>query len=114
MPVVFTNSPMASSGLSRIPCSSNSARGHTSPVSGFITTTPGATPSAPLGWSGHPLIVMPISVEPKASSTSRPKRLLNFSTSSSLASFPIPVLSRLSASSGHSGVARMYSSGLPT
>ena len=71
-------------------------------------------PSAPFGISGLRFTCAPPSVEPYPSITVQPKRVPNFSMSRSAASLPNAITIGLSASSGCSGVARMYERGLPT
>ena len=113
-PALETSSPIASSALSSRPCSSKRAGGHSSPVAGSSTTVPsGARPSAPGGVSGVRCTVAPPSVDPYESVTATPKRSAKRATSSGDPSLPKARTSGLSASSGCSGVARMYDSGLP-
>ena len=71
-------------------------------------------PSAPGGMSGVRCTTAPPSVDPYESMTGTPKRREKRSMSRSAPSFPNTRRSELSASSGRSGVARMYDSGLPT
>ena len=89
--------------------------GHGSPVSGSTISTPsGSGPNAPAGVSGVRAIATPPSVEPNPSWTTQPNRRPKRSMSPGTPSLPYTARSGLSASSGCSGVASTYDSGLPT
>ncbi len=104
---MLTSSPTHSSRLVTWPLSSYVARGHSSPVAGSSTATPGnGWPSEPGGVPSTRLTMTAFSVEPKPSTTTHPNRRANSWVSRSPASLPNTIRSGLSASSGSSGVAR--------
>ncbi|CNI01272.1 Uncharacterised protein [Mycobacterium tuberculosis] len=77
--------------------------------------TPGKPrPSDPGGQPSSRVMMIAPSVEPKPSHTMQSKRRLNAAMSRSLASLPKATRNGLSWSSGRSGVASTYASGLPT